>query len=750
MRLLRSFPVLAFCLVLLSLAGYCLSQKSLVLLLVAGTLAIVSWYVTEGPRGRTLPSWASHLLVLGVSLNVLFDWYQNQGDWMGVLGRYAVWLTVIKLFEHKTQRDYSQLFAFSFLLMVIGSLQSADLLFSLVLVVYIALGVYVLLLHQMHGAYEREKDDRNNVIPRGYRLAPILKPVIGPRVGVQFRLFALILGLGGLLLSILVFLAFPRGIGEDKLPGLPSAIKRRVAFLDQVNLGGGSRITDSRRPIMRVQILDQDGVPLTDAPFFMRAGVLDQYLAGGKWRAVPHEPVVIDATANEFSPLADNLADETSYVVQHVKLDMAFDQLPSIATPVSIQSSSISNFEYNPVTQIIRKPPHVGRLMAYDIRAQTRPSQQTRDTLLHDSDLDRVWRDTSRYRSRRVRELATELLSRSGEQTSRPIDPRMEWSWNRRAADSFNRYLQSSLYTYTLDLSDVSASAPDNDPIAQFLFDTKKGHCEYFASALAAMCHTVGIQARLVIGYVAYEYNESTREYIISESNAHAWVEVRTCATTWEAFDPTPPAVLSDLHNVQASLSDGVQRIWSNLENGIGSNFLEFDASLQANFTALMDMGWTERLGTLWQTARDFSRRVNESFKLGPAGYIWMGIVALALFIAIIALIKLMRRSIAIRRVLHLQHLSGREYQRMLHQLGFYIDMLYVLRKGGHEKPYWQPPAQFADGLVEADPEIAECVHVITDVFYASRYGKQPLRKLQSQTAQNSLRELASLLHVKM
>ncbi|MCH7573315.1 MAG: hypothetical protein IH891_10405, partial [Planctomycetes bacterium] len=52
MRLLRSFPVLAFCLVLLSLAGYCLSQKSLVLLLVAGTLAIVSWYVTEGPRGR--------------------------------------------------------------------------------------------------------------------------------------------------------------------------------------------------------------------------------------------------------------------------------------------------------------------------------------------------------------------------------------------------------------------------------------------------------------------------------------------------------------------------------------------------------------------------------------------------------------------------------------------------------------------------------------------------------------------------
>ena len=750
MRLLRSFPVLAFCLMLLSLAGYCLSQNSLVLLLVAGTLAIMSWYVTEGPRGRTLPSWASHLLVLGVSLNVLFDWYQNQGDWMGVLGRYAVWLTVIKLFEHKTARDYSQLFAFSFLLMVIGALQSADLLFSLVLVVYTALGVYVLLLHQMHGTYEREKDERQNMIPRGYRLAPILKPVIGPRVGIQFRLFALILGLVGLVLSIVVFLAFPRGKGEDTLPGLPSAFKRRVAFLDEVSLKSGSRITDSRRPVMRVQILNQDGESLSGAPFLLRASVLDQYLAGGRWKAGPLEHVVIDTSANEYTPLAGNLAEETSYVVQHYKLDMAFDYLPSITTPVSIQSSLTANFEYNPVTQVIRKPSLVGRLMAYDIRAQIQPSQQTRDELLRDFDLDREWSDTQRYRSRRVRDLATELLSRSGEPTSRPTDPRMEWSWNRRAADLFNRYLHSSLFTYTLDLSDVSASAPDNDPIAQFLFDTKRGHCEYFASALAALCHTVGIQARLVIGYVAYEYNESSREYIISESNAHAWVEVRTASTTWETFDPTPPAVLEALHDVPASLPDRVKRIWSNLENGIGSNFLDFDVAIQHDLSALMDLGWSDRLGALWQAARNWSRRVNQSFLLGPAGYIWMGIVALALIIAVIALIKLMRRSMAIRRVLHMQHLSGREYQRMLRQLGFYIDMLYVLNKGGHGKPSWQPPAQYADSLTGTQPEIAECVHVITDIFYASRYGKQPLTKLHSQTAQESLQQLASLLHVKM
>ena len=95
MKLLRSFPFLAYLLMLVSITGYCIAQGSLVLLLIAGTIALVSWFVTEGPRGRTMPAWVSHLMVLAVSLYVVADWYQNQVDWMGVLGRYAVSLAVI-------------------------------------------------------------------------------------------------------------------------------------------------------------------------------------------------------------------------------------------------------------------------------------------------------------------------------------------------------------------------------------------------------------------------------------------------------------------------------------------------------------------------------------------------------------------------------------------------------------------------------------------------------------------------------
>ena len=61
MKLLRSFPMLAFSLVLVSIVGLCIAQGSVALLLVAGALAALSWYVTEGPRGRVLPRWVSAL-----------------------------------------------------------------------------------------------------------------------------------------------------------------------------------------------------------------------------------------------------------------------------------------------------------------------------------------------------------------------------------------------------------------------------------------------------------------------------------------------------------------------------------------------------------------------------------------------------------------------------------------------------------------------------------------------------------------
>ena len=61
MRLLRTFPVAVVALVLLAIIGLCAAERSVKMLLVSVTLAALSWYVTEGPRGRILPRWARGL-----------------------------------------------------------------------------------------------------------------------------------------------------------------------------------------------------------------------------------------------------------------------------------------------------------------------------------------------------------------------------------------------------------------------------------------------------------------------------------------------------------------------------------------------------------------------------------------------------------------------------------------------------------------------------------------------------------------
>jgi len=747
MKLLRSYPLLSFLLVLLSIGGFCLAQRSLGLLIIAGTLAVASWFVTEGPRGRTIPAWLSHLLVLAASIGVLIDWYQHQSDWIGVLGRYAVWLSVIKLFEARMPRDHGQLLAFSLMLMVMGTLRSADLLFSAVLLTYAALGLYVLLLHQVHSAYEREKARRAAAVPRGYRLAPMLKPVIGQRVSVQFRLTALAIGGAGMFLSVLLFLAVPRGLGEEAVPGLPTASQRRAAYLNEVTLGAGSRITDSGRPVMRVQIVDEDGRALRDPPYLLRGAAMEMYMGDGQWRPVITQPRLIDTDIGEFAPLAEGVEPSTGTIIQRCRLDMPLDVLPSLATVVALTTSSGATVAFDPRSAIIRRPEQGGRVNSYEIRSQTSPSRATLRALLGG---ERVFWSTHRYRNRDVRQLAEALLEARRLDRRRPNDTREASLWARQAAAAFRDYLAAADFTYTTDLSDITVPEEGSDHIEQFLLKTKRGHCEYFASAMAGLCHTVGIQARLVTGFVAYEYDDAAREFVVLERNAHAWVEVLTDPEHWETYDPTPPAVLRERHDIEPGLPDRMQRFMSRLESGFGSRFLDFDQQDQVGLARALDMGWSERLGALWEAMRDWARRVNRSFRLGWAGYAWMGIVALALVIAVIALIKLMRRSLQLRRILRLHSIHGAEYQRMLRQLGFYLDMLYVLRRAGFEKPPWQPPMHYAEELAASRPASGAAVRRITRLFYEARYGRRPLRRAEVQRARADVTTLAADLGVRL
>ena len=777
MRLLRSFPQMAFALMLLSIVGFCVAWRSVGLLLIAGALAAMSWYVTEGPRGRHLPKWVSNILIIAVSLNVVVDLMQNRDDFLGVLGRFTVWLALIKLYERKTHRDYAQLLALSLLMMIVGCMHSSDLLFGVVLLVYAVLGLYVLLLYQLHASYEQTRVHRRALVPvdaPGSRFAPPLKPILGRSAGWHFRALVGGVGLAGFLLSAIVFVLIPRNVGEGFFTKLQQPIGTggfSKSLSERVDLSSTTRLSDSRKAVLTMILRDSAGKSIqVDEPLLLRANVLDAYDAGNDtWTTTEQrregQRRVHETVSGAWRALADVPIDPALTYTQEITPLIRSDTVFSIYAPVAIQVPGHSVIIYDTSRQTLES---TSQLSSYIVKAQPLPAESTMERLGDNpnnvtSGRRRRAEDQSVHvdpdsRNRppvfwnpEIAALAQSILKDRGLPTQ-PVDSMDWWSWRRGAAKAFHEYLQGDRFSYTLDLADVvnRGSSLHSDAVTRFLLDTHRGHCEYFAAALSALCHCVGIEARIVTGFVAYEYDFTEEQYIVRESNAHAWTEVRTGRHQWTTFDPTPARTLEEIHRApDRTLADRLRWIYDRFEFKWNTSVVSFDAGSQERLAQSFDIGWSTRLNSALRSVREFMARVNQAFMLGPAGYIWMGIVGTALAIAVIALTRLMRRTRAIRKHAHLEHLKGSEYQRMLRQLGFYLDMLSVLARGRCAKPPWQPPRQFAIQLAQTRPTTGAIAGELTDLFYAARYGSQRLSREQLKQADDLVSRLAESLRVK-
>jgi transglutaminase-like putative cysteine protease len=95
---------------------------------------------------------------------------------------------------------------------------------------------------------------------------------------------------------------------------------------------------------------------------------------------------------------------------------------------------------------------------------------------------------------------------------------------------------------YTLDVPPLPAGA---DAVEQYLFEDRVGFCEQIASSLVVMLRSLGVPARLAVGYTPGERNPFTGLYEVRASDAHSWAEVWFPGVGWQAFDPTASVPLS-------------------------------------------------------------------------------------------------------------------------------------------------------------------------------------------------------------
>jgi transglutaminase-like putative cysteine protease len=95
-------------------------------------------------------------------------------------------------------------------------------------------------------------------------------------------------------------------------------------------------------------------------------------------------------------------------------------------------------------------------------------------------------------------------------------------------------------FRYTTTAQPSQRLAKGDDPVLAFLFETKAGHCEYFASALTLLLREAKIPARHVTGFSGATYNEVGDFYVVRQSDAHSWVEAYFGELGWVMLDPTP------------------------------------------------------------------------------------------------------------------------------------------------------------------------------------------------------------------
>lgn len=238
-------------------------------------------------------------------------------------------------------------------------------------------------------------------------------------------------------------------------------------------------------------------------------------------------------------------------------------------------------------------------------------------------------------------------------------------------------------------------------PVQDFLVRERRGHCEYFASALAVCLRCAGIPARVAAGYMPTRWNAVGGFWTIRRRDAHAWVEAHLPGEGWARFDAVPAADLEPdpyegFVGFFVGLRDAAERLWS-------SSVLGFDRGAQADL-----------LASLAAAARDALARARGSLRAAPA---W-GVVGGAL--GALAFAALVVRTVRRRRGGAPSRLGGRG------RVGFYRAALAHLEADGWRRRPSESPREI---LAARGPTLpaggTDALREVTEAFERVRYGER-------------------------
>ncbi len=476
---------------------------------------ILRGYQLVARREFLIPErWTTYLTLIYVAV-YLADYFLLSRSFLASTVHLVLFTMVVRLFSLQKTRDHYMLAVLSFLMVLASAVLTVGSLFLFTFAGFLLVSIVTFVLMEMrHSTTEESTLARDPLPADSQRFMGFSLLAIAP------ALLLLILGV-----SFFIFFLLPR-VSSRYLSAYTPASDVSTGFTDRVQLGRIGQIQQLRTVVMHIEL--ENNAPLGyDLKW---RGVALSVFDGKSWSNSFSQTQVYPSPDGIYRlPAPRDLPPSQTGSHRYVRYRVLMEPIGTNVFFLTGRPLSLTG-NYRLVTTDLGGAVYnldvdhpINRYDAESELPEANPKQLrlTPGTL---PDAAEAYLKLPPL-DVRIPELARQITASSASNYDRAL--------------AIEQYLRTR-YAYTLQLP---RTAP-RDPLANFLFDRKRGHCEYFASSMAVMLRTLGVPSRIVTGFRTGEFNDLTGQYVVRASNAHSWVEAYFPGSGWIGFDPTPAAMI--------------------------------------------------------------------------------------------------------------------------------------------------------------------------------------------------------------
>lgn len=489
--------------------------------------------------------WMETGLILSLFVFSIFRLLILRDTFLMTVADFLTAFMLVKLMFKKESTDLKQIIVLSFFLLLSASTLALDFTYLFMFILYILMATWTLSLYTLEqGAREVPIHE----IPEEREIFRILE-----------RNCALTLVLA-IAFAMIIFVLFPR-LSFAVFQGTFLGPTYKTGFSDKVILAEPGRIFEDPKIAMRVEI--KEGKERNRTVWYLRGRALSQF-DGKTWSVGPFKGVIRykDGYRRKIAKLIRHRFNvlKTDQTILKKEFGMRLDRSSVVCQKIYLESIDLPLLFGVPWTESMTVK--LSKIIQEADGTVSRPSEFSGRFAYEVSSI--IERPSDSVLNRRSAQWAEEWEKRNTDSPKGILSANLEipdedfskiWKLGRKIvsrkdspyakARKIERYLRQN-YRYTLDPKPTQTDGKGKDgkeksdsALGSFLFDTREGHCEYFASAMALMLRLEGIPARIVTGFLADEWNDTGHYYIVRAKDAHSWVE-SYMGGIWIEFDPSP------------------------------------------------------------------------------------------------------------------------------------------------------------------------------------------------------------------